>query len=88
MGLRPMESEAGERLFDRAIPASHCVVTIADPHIVIPAKAGIHRLRRVKVKMDPRFRGDDVCLLDADATSGDSNGNPITPWSRSLIHPT
>jgi hypothetical protein len=29
-------------------------------HIVIPAKAGIH-VATVKVKMGPRFRGDDNC---------------------------
>ena len=32
------------------------------PHIVIPAEAGIHGLS--KVKMDPRFRGDDVSFAE------------------------
>jgi hypothetical protein len=32
-------------------------------YIVIPAKAGIH-VATVKVKMDPRFRGDDVGVND------------------------
>src|SRR5450755_1184737 len=41
-----------------------CLLSISEardactPHFVIPAKAGIHWF--LKVKMDPRFRGDDV----------------------------
>jgi hypothetical protein len=39
------------------MPALGVLTTLA-AEIVIPAKAGIH-VATVKVKMDPRFRGDD-----------------------------